>query len=92
MTILISLFGFAGRIAGDLLTSALGWASSLLFGRVPRSHKGYLVLMMVVSFLWVLFVLALLIPTITSVLHPAARRDLPAHAGGPRRVPGPGRG
>lgn len=68
MTILISLFGFAGRIAGDLLTSALGWASSLLFGRVPRSHKGYLVLMMALSFLWVLFVLALLIPTITSVL------------------------
>jgi hypothetical protein len=68
MTILISIFGFAGRIAGDLLTSALGWASSLLFGRVPRSHKGYLVLMMVLSFLWVLFVLALLIPTITSVL------------------------
>lgn len=68
MTILISLFGFAGRIAGDLLTSALGWASSLLFGRVPRSHKGYLVLMMGLSFLWVLFVLALLIPTITSVL------------------------
>jgi hypothetical protein len=68
MTILISLFGFAGRIAGDLLTSALGWASSLLFGRVPRSHKGYLVAMMALSFLWVLFVLALLIPTITSVL------------------------
>ena len=68
MTILISLFGFAGRIAGDLLTSALGWASSLLFGRVPRSHKGYLVLMMALSFLWVLFVLALLIPTVTSVL------------------------
>jgi hypothetical protein len=34
MTILVSVFGFAGRFAGDLLTSALGWASSLLFGRV----------------------------------------------------------
>jgi hypothetical protein len=46
MTMLISFFGFAGRIAGSLLTSALGWASSLLFGRVPRSHQVFLVLMM----------------------------------------------
>lgn len=67
MTILVSIFGFAGRIAGDLLTSALGWASSLLFGRVPRSHQIYLVLMMAWSFTWVLFVLALLIPSIVSL-------------------------
>jgi hypothetical protein len=39
MTILVSVFGFVGRFAGDLLTSALGWASSLLFGRVPRAHQ-----------------------------------------------------
>jgi hypothetical protein len=57
MTILISIFGFAGRIAGDLLTSALGWASSLLFGRVPRSHQIFVVLMMAGSFTWLLFVL-----------------------------------
>lgn len=44
MTMIVSIFGFAGRIAGDLLTTALGWASSLLFGRVPRSHQIYLVL------------------------------------------------
>ena len=68
MTMIVSIFGFAGRIAGDLLTSALGWASSLLFGRVPRSHQIYLVLMMAWSFLWVMFVLGLLIPTVASVL------------------------
>ena len=67
MTILVSIFGFAGRIAGDLLTSALGWASSLLFGRVPRSHQIYLVLMMAWSFTWVLFVLALLLPSIAAL-------------------------
>jgi hypothetical protein len=68
MTILISMFGFAGRIAGDLLMTALGWASSLLFGRVPRSHQVFLVLMMAFSFLWVLAVLALLVPTVASTL------------------------
>jgi hypothetical protein len=65
---LLSAFGLAGRFAGDLLTSALSWASSLLFGRVPRSHQIYLVLMMAGSFLWLLVVLGLLIPGIASWL------------------------
>ncbi|HTK45426.1 MAG TPA: hypothetical protein VL749_08760 [Patescibacteria group bacterium] len=68
MTILISIFGFAGRFAGDLLMSALGWASSLLFGRVPRSHQVYLVLMMAGSFLWLVVVLSLVLPSIGSFL------------------------
>jgi hypothetical protein len=68
MTMLLSLFGILGRFAGDLLTSALGWASSLLFGRVPRSHQIYLVLMMAGSFLWIILVLALLLPSIGSFL------------------------
>ena len=68
MTILISAFGFAGRLAGDLLTSALGWASSLLFGRVPRTHQVFLVSMMLFSFLWLVAVVALLVPTIASTL------------------------
>lgn len=68
MTMLLSVFGLAGRFAGDLLTSALSWASSLLFGRVPRSHQIFLVLMMAGSFLWLLVVVGLLIPGIASWL------------------------
>ena len=68
MTMLVSAFGIAGRIAGDLMTSALGWASSLLFGRVPRSHQIFLVLMMALSFLWTVAVVALLVPTVASTL------------------------
>jgi len=68
MTMIISLFGVAGRIAGDLLTTALGWASSLLFGRVPRSHQVLVVLMMAFSFLWIILVLGLLIPSVASFL------------------------
>jgi hypothetical protein len=68
MTMLVSIFGVAGRFAGDLLTSALGWASSLLFGRVPRSHQIFLVLMMAWSFLWLMVVLGLLVPSIASFL------------------------
>jgi hypothetical protein len=66
MTMLLSAFGVLGRFAGDLLTSALSWASSLLFGRVPRSHQIYLVLMMAGSFLWLLVGLGLLVPGIAS--------------------------
>ena len=68
MTLLISAFGFAGRAAGDLLMSALGWASSLLFGRVPRSHQLLLVLMMALSFLWLLTILSIVLPSIGSFL------------------------
>ena len=68
MTILVSVFGIAGRFAGDLLTSALGWASSLLFGRVPRSHQIFLVLMMAASFVWLIMLLGLLLPSIASLL------------------------
>ena len=58
MTTLVSLFGIVGRFAGDLLMSALGWASSLLFGRVPRSHQIFLVGMMAGSLLWSVAVLS----------------------------------
>ena len=66
MTMIASVFGIVGRFAGDLLTSALGWASSLLFGRVPRSHQIVLVLMMAGSFLWIVLLLGLLVPSIAS--------------------------
>ena len=65
---IISLIGFAGRMAGDLLTSALGWASSLLFGRVPRSHQVFLVLMMALSLLWMVAILGVVLPSINSLL------------------------
>jgi hypothetical protein len=68
VTLFISIFGVAGRIAGDLLTTALGWASSLLFGRVPRSHQVYLVTTMALSFAWLLLALGLLVPSIASFL------------------------
>src|SRR6476659_6047359 len=68
MTLLISAFGFAGRFAGDLLMTALGWARSLLFGRVPRSHQIFLVAMMAGSFLWLVVMLSLVLPSVGSFL------------------------
>src|SRR5437588_4705814 len=68
MTMLVSAVGVVGRIAGDLLTSALAWASSLLFGRVPKSHQRYLILMMAASLRWIVVLVSLLIPKVAGLL------------------------
>jgi hypothetical protein len=62
MTVLISVIGIVGRMAGDVLASSLGWASSLLFGRVPRSHQVLVALMLAGSLLWILLIAAALVP------------------------------
>jgi hypothetical protein len=77
MTFVISALGFVGRAAGRLLTTALGWAGSLLFGRVPRSHQVFVSLMMAGSLLWIAMIALTLVPGITPVLlnttpHPAS--------------------
>ena len=79
MTMLASAFGLLGRFAGDLLTSALGWAGILLFGRVPRSRQVLLTLMMALSFLWLIVIIGLLLPGVagwlySSTPHPASIR------------------
>jgi hypothetical protein len=66
MTVLISIAGILGRVVGDVLGSTLGWASSLLFGRVPRSHQVLVNLMLAGSLLWVVLVVAVLIPSLGS--------------------------
>ncbi|MBF6607035.1 MAG: hypothetical protein IVW53_15840 [Chloroflexi bacterium] len=76
MTTLISIFGIAGRFAGALLTTALGWASSLLFGRVPRSHQIFVILMLAGSVLWIVLLLGFFLPIVARFLldttpHPA---------------------
>jgi len=66
MTLIVSALGVAGRFAGDLLQSALGWASNLLFGRVPSDHQRYVLLMMAASILWVMALLGVVIPAVTT--------------------------
>ena len=39
MTILLSIVGVLVRFAAAILTTTLGWASTLMFGRVQRSHQ-----------------------------------------------------
>src|SRR6185369_14852040 len=62
MTAIVSLFGFVARFAGDLLNTATGWAGSLMFGRVPQSHRRYLTAILGGSVLWVVLVIVFLVP------------------------------
>src|SRR5882757_2568468 len=77
MTILISVIGFVARFAAALLTTALGWASSLLFGRVQRSHQIFVILMLAGSLTWLVLVVCAIAPILSDTLldvtpHPAS--------------------
>jgi hypothetical protein len=69
MTIFISIAGLVARFAGDVLTTTLGWASSLMFGRVPRSHQIFLVLMLAGSLLWIFLIVGFLAPGIPGFVY-----------------------
>jgi hypothetical protein len=66
MTILISIGGFIFRFAEGFLTTSLGWASNLMFGRVPRSHQVFVNLMFAGSLLWLFLLIGFLAPGVPS--------------------------
>jgi hypothetical protein len=77
MTIFISVAGFVARFAGALLTTALGWASSLLFGRVQRSHQIFVTLMLAGALTWIVLVVCAIAPPLSDTLlnvtpHPSS--------------------
>jgi hypothetical protein len=62
MAIMATLIGLIGRFTGKLLTMSLGWASVLLFGRVPRDREVFLAAITFGSILWAVLLIAMLIP------------------------------
>jgi len=68
MTTLISILGFVGRAIGRILGRSLGWASRLIYGKVPRDHQVYVELMLGAAVLWALIAIAVLLPAVGSFL------------------------
>jgi hypothetical protein len=68
VTFLAGIFGVIGRFAGKLLTTTLGWASSLLFGRVPQSRQIVLALITFGSVVWAALVVGVLLPDVGTFL------------------------
>jgi hypothetical protein len=68
MAFLAAIFGFVGRFAGRVLTTTLGWASTLLFGRVPQERQVVLALVTFGSVVWAALVIGVILPEIGAFL------------------------
>ena len=68
MTIIAGIFGVIGRFAGKLLTTTLGWASVLLFGRVPGSRQIVLAIITFGSVVWAALVIGVVLPYVGTFL------------------------
>jgi hypothetical protein len=68
MGIFASLFAFIGRFLGRALSMAMGWATILLFGRVPQSKQLLLSLISLGSLAWFAALLGVLIPSVGALL------------------------
>ena len=68
MAIFVSIFAFIGKQVGRIVTTALGWASTLLFGRVPKSRQLLLALITLGSLAWIATLLGVVVPSIGTFL------------------------
>jgi hypothetical protein len=62
------LFALAGRLAGRVLNSVLGWATILLFGKVEGRKQTILLLIALASLLWVLVLVGFALPSVGTFL------------------------
>lgn len=68
MAILAGLLGFVGRFAGKVLTTTLGWASMLLFGRVSADRQIVLALITFGSVVWAALAIGVVLPYVGAFL------------------------
>ena len=74
MALIASLFALVGRFVGRVLTTTLGWASVLLFGRIPQDRQVWLAVLTFGSLAWVAAVAGVLVPDVGAVLLTALPR------------------
>ena len=103
MAILAALIALGSRFATKILTTALGWATTLLFGRVPASRQIALLAITFGSVIWAVLVVGVIVPDVgTFLLLLVPSQDVRAGGGDPggdagrgprrsrdRRVPDP---
>lgn len=74
MALIAPLFALLGRFVGRVLTTTLGWASMLLFGRVPQDRQVWLAVLTFGSLVWVAAVAGVLVPDLGAILLAAVPR------------------
>ena len=68
MAIVAPIFALIGRFVGRVLTTTLGWASVLLFGRVPQDRQVWLAVLTFGSLAWVAAAAGILAPDVGAFL------------------------
>jgi hypothetical protein len=68
VTIITGVIGLLSRFAGRLLSTTLGWATLLLFGKVPQSRQTLLLVIVFGSLVWVALVIGVLVPQVGVLL------------------------
>lgn len=68
MAILAALIAFGSRFASKVLTTTLGWASTLLFGRVPASRQILLLGITFGSVIWMVMLAGFIVPDLGTFL------------------------
>ena len=74
MAIVASIVGILGRFAGQVLNTTLGWATLLLFGKVPQKKQLILLVMVFGSVAWVALVVGVIFPDFGTILVAAVPR------------------
>jgi hypothetical protein len=68
VAIFAALFALGSRFASKILTTTLGWASTLLFGRVPASRQILLLGITFGSVIWLVLLVGVVVPDIGAFL------------------------
>src|SRR5688500_141208 len=68
MAVIASFFALIGRFVGRVLTTTLGWASVMLFGRIPEDRQVWLALLTFGSLAWVAAAIGVLVPDVGAML------------------------
>jgi hypothetical protein len=74
MAFIASIFALVGRFVGRILTTTLGWASVLLFGRVPQDRQIWFAALTFGSLVWVAAVTGIVLPDVGTLLLTAFPR------------------
>jgi hypothetical protein len=68
MAVIASLFALLGRFVGRVLTTTLGWASIMLFGRIPQDRQVWLAVLTFGSLAWVAAAIGVVVPDVGAML------------------------
>jgi hypothetical protein len=68
MALITGLVGLLGRFAGRFANATLGWATTLLFGKVPQGKQNLLLIIVFAALGWVAAVVGVIWPDVGSLL------------------------